>query len=134
MCARRIAAATNPVAAGQPERLSLHGSWQDWDVFAGLYLLAVFGHYDVAVRPRGGGNVAGALPANQFYLRVLEFAGEDCWQKALQAGLHANFGFQLRMDELNFRGDMPASASSMGRAKSSKVTMVETGFPGSPKK
>ena len=29
---------------------------------------------------------------------------------------------------------MPARASIIGRTKSSKVTMVETGFPGSPKK
>src|ERR1039458_957773 len=32
------------------------------------------------------------------------------------------------------RGDIPERASITGRAKSSKVTMVETGLPGSPKK
>src|SRR6267154_5288580 len=36
--------------------------------------------------------------------------------------------------KINWRGNIPASAFSIGRAKSSNVTMVETGFPGSPKK
>src|ERR1035441_2632965 len=36
--------------------------------------------------------------------------------------------------KINRCGVIPVSASIIGRANSSKVTMVDTGFPGSPKK
>ena len=42
--------------------------------------------------------------------------------------------FSRARRKINRCGAIPASASIIGRANSSKVTMVETGFPGRPKK
>src|SRR6266705_4615716 len=42
--------------------------------------------------------------------------------------------FSRAKTNCNFFGWAPQSPSTNGRAKSSKVTMVETGFPGSPRK
>ena len=44
--------------------LSLRDFWQDCYVFACFYLLSVLRYSDVAVRQRGGGDVARALPAH----------------------------------------------------------------------
>src|SRR6266446_10584660 len=42
--------------------------------------------------------------------------------------------FSRALRKINGCGVIPANASIIGRANSSKVTMVDTGFPGSPKK
>ena len=42
--------------------------------------------------------------------------------------------FSRARRKINRWGVIPASASIIGRANNSKVTMVDTGFPGSPKK
>src|ERR1019366_7754815 len=42
--------------------------------------------------------------------------------------------FSRARTKINRCGVIPANASIIGRANNSKVTMVETGFPGSPKK
>src|SRR5208282_5780403 len=42
--------------------------------------------------------------------------------------------FSRARRKINRCGVIPASASIIGRANNSKVTMVDTGFPGSPKK
>src|SRR6202162_2207328 len=42
--------------------------------------------------------------------------------------------FSRARRKINRCGVIPANASIIGRANSSKVTMVETGFPGNPKK
>src|ERR1700691_5946261 len=42
--------------------------------------------------------------------------------------------FRRAYGKMSGRGDIPESASNIGLANSSNVTMVETGLPGRPKK
>src|SRR5208282_1207503 len=55
-------------------------------------------------------------------------------RKRLRPGFTRISDFKRACKNASERGDIPPSASIIGRAKSSKVTMVETGLPGRPKK
>src|SRR5271155_1051343 len=55
-------------------------------------------------------------------------------KKRLSPGLTRISDFKRECRKVSGRGEAPDKASSIGRAKSSKVTMVETGLPGRPKK
>src|ERR1022692_2135768 len=55
-------------------------------------------------------------------------------RKRFSPGLTRISDFRRAWRNTSGRGDIPERASIRGRAKSSKVTMVETGLPGRPKK
>jgi hypothetical protein len=48
----------------------------------------------ITVCPGAGGDIAGAVPGDDFYVRVFVFAGENCGEKSLQSCLHFYFGLQ----------------------------------------
>src|SRR5580704_5637692 len=55
-------------------------------------------------------------------------------RKRFRPGLVLISDFSFAYRKTSFRGVAPARASTIGRANSSKVTIVDTGFPGRPKK
>jgi hypothetical protein len=74
------------------------------------------------------------LPGHRLDQGGLEFARNYGRQEARQPGLCGEARLQAGVQETQLWGAIPESASSSGRAKSSKVTRVETGFPGKAKK
>src|SRR5258707_12996310 len=71
----------------------------DGDPLAGGDVLAVRWDDNVAVRTGSGGDVAGALPADEFHVRVFVFAGNDCGEEPGEARFDPDLRFQTGMQE-----------------------------------
>ena len=62
-------------------------------------MFSIWGNDDVAIGAGAGCDVAGALPGDKLGVRVFVFSGKDGGEESGQAGLDADLGFQVGMEE-----------------------------------
>ena len=98
-----------------------------------LELLAIGRYHNVAVRFRDRHQVARSLPAHPFDFRLRVRTAQSAGKKSRQSGPGGERFLQARLHKRQRLDVAPPSASSTGRTNNWNVTMVDTGFPGSPK-
>src|SRR5215472_19136664 len=79
----------------------------DWYELTHRNPLAVRPNHDIAIRSCGSGDISRALPRNEVNSRIAKLSRKNCRKKARQARLHADFGFQLPMEERQFAWQHP---------------------------